>query len=223
VAKRKRQQFAELLTFDNVFQPGYFELQEKGFDLQNNWREAYFKNENPLIVELGCGKGEYTVGQAQHFPNNNYIGVDMKGNRIWRGAKTAFESGMKNVGFVRTHIGQINHIFGEQEVDEIWITFPDPQLRDSRAHKRLTCPRYLGYYKKFLKSDGIVHLKTDSREFFDYTLSVIAEEGHELVYHTHDLYNSGYDNEILSIKTHYEQIFLKEGKPINYLKFRLNF
>ncbi len=221
-AKNKLQRFAENETFENVIQPGFEEVFRKDYKLKGTWQKTYWKNENPIVLELGCGKGEYTVALAEKFPQKNFIGVDIKGARFWRGAKTALEKGMKNVAFLRTRIEFVDSFFGKDEVEEIWITFPDPQLSERRAKKRLTSPRFLNMYRGLLKQNAVINLKTDSKELFDYTKTVLEYNKQEILIATDDLYNSQYCDEILSIKTHYESFYLTQGKKITYIQFRLN-
>lgn len=213
MGKDKLRRFAEIATFDNVI-----EL-ESGKPLKGNWAGQQFKNNHPLILELGCGKGEYTVNLARLYPDKNFIGIDYKGNRIWRGAKTAIEENIPNVAFLRIQIENLLDYFSDQEVDEIWITFPDPQPQVSREKKRLTSPRFLEKYKQILKKGAPVHLKTDSDLLYAYTCEKISELG--LITHaqTDDLYTSGLSDEVLSIKTYYEKKYLAHNKNINYLKF----
>jgi tRNA (guanine-N7-)-methyltransferase len=219
MAHHKLARFAENLTFHNLMQVSYEQLQEEGFTWRGRWNE-YFHNDRPIVLELGCGKGDYTVALAHTRPDRNYVGVDIKGARLWRGAKTAVEKEMTNVAFLRTKIELIDQFFGPEEVSEIWITFPDPQPK--KPNKRLTCPRFLDTYKKILKPDSIVHLKTDSQELHLYTLEeVVAEAGYPVEFATADLYASGYDGEAMLVQTFYEKQFLAEGKPITYLKFRI--
>lgn len=219
MAKHKLQRFSENLTFGNVFQPQPDEGLSNSFPLKGKWNAEYFKNSNSIVLELGCGKGEYTVGLAQKFLNKNFIGVDIKGARLWRGAKTAWESKMTNVAFVRTRIEFLSSFFDEGEADEIWITFPDPQ--PNKAKKRLTSPRFLNLYKNVLKDSGIVNLKTDNLKLYEYSLEVVSENNLEIIENTKDLYASAEGNEILLIKTFYEEKFLAEGIPIKYLRFKL--
>lgn len=220
MAKKKLARFAEMDTFDHVVQAEFSEVFEKDYKLKGNWNNHFFKNNNPIILELGCGKGEYTVGLAGQNPQINFIGIDIKGARMWKGAKTALDTGMKNVGFVRTRIDLINSFFAPEEISEIWITFPDPQPK--KYYKRLTSTRFLGYYQKLLVSNGFVHLKTDSQELHTYTRALVELNHLETEVCTDDLYNSGIADEILSIKTFYEQQFLQKGKPITYIKFKLD-
>jgi tRNA (guanine-N7-)-methyltransferase len=220
VAKRKLQRFAENETFPNVVQPR-LPYPPLSFPLKGRWSSDFFRNDHPIVLELGCGRGEYTVALAKKYPERNFIGVDVKGARLWRGAKTAVEESMNNVGFLRIMIDQIFYYFGENEVSEIWITFPDPQPQVSREKKRLTSPTFLGKYRQFLKPGSIVHLKTDSDSLFEYTEQVIKEEGHTANICTWDLYGSGMADDILDVKTTYEKIFLAEGKKIKYLNFTL--
>ena len=218
--KRKLERFAEIKSFPHFFQPHYYQLVE-GFPLTGKWRSDFFKNNNPIVLELGCGKGEFTVGLAERFPEKNYLGMDVKGARMWRGAKTSLEREMKNVAFVRGKIQNINYIFAEKEVDEFWITFPDPQPSKTRIKKRLTSPSFLERYRNIANQDAIVHLKTDNTMFFEYTLEVIKEQGLELLLHTFDVDQNPGNELVLSIRTFYEEMFRAEGVPIKYLKFRL--
>jgi tRNA (guanine-N7-)-methyltransferase len=220
VGKKKLQRFAEMETFGHVVQPSYDEVFRKDYPLKGKWSQLFFKNNQPIILELGCGKGEYTVGLARKFTKINFIGVDIKGARMWSGAKTAVEENLHNVGFLRTRIDFISSFFAPGEIQEIWITFPDPQPK--KYYKRLTSTRFLGYYKNFLKPDGLIHLKTDNRALYLYTKNVIQVNNLELMEATDNLYNSNMDHAVLSIKTFYEKQFLSEGKPIHYLKFKLN-
>jgi tRNA (guanine-N7-)-methyltransferase len=221
MAKQKLERFAEIAEFPNVFHLTYENL-KSDFPLKGKWNESYFKNNQPLILELGCGKGEYTIGLAEKFPGKNFIGVDIKGNRMWVGAKAALENKISNAAFLRTRIDFIEYCFGKDEVSEIWITFPDPQPQKPRERKRLTAPMFLDRYKKFLKPGGIIHLKTDSQMLYNYTLEVIEQNNYDLLDSTNDLYNApaNEDHEnARSIKTYYEQRFLKENLKICYLKF----
>jgi len=213
VGKDKLKRFAEVNTFSNVLQL------DAGKPFKGQWNAVFFNNSNPVVLELACGKGEYTVNLATLFPNKNFIGIDYKGNRIWRGAKTALEEGVNNVGFLRIQIETILDYFAPGEVDEIWITFPDPQPQISREKKRLTSQRFLDKYKLLLKPGGFINLKTDNDAFHAYTAEKIATTNLSLHIKTEDLYNSVYTNEVLSIKTYYEKKYLKENKNINYLKF----
>ncbi len=220
MGKNKLARFAENETFANLFQLTYEQITKEGFALKGKWNENFFKNDNPIVLELGCGKGEYTVGLAKKYPNKNFIGIDIKGARLWRGCKTSNEDKMTNVAFVRTHIQMIESYFAENEVSEIWITFPDPQLK--KPNKRLTCERFLKLYKNILKQDGIVHLKTDSQELYEYTKDeVLIPSKREILYNTNDLYNSDFKEDVIEIQTFYEAMYLKIGKPITYLKFKL--
>jgi len=217
LAKRKIERFAENATFPHLFQPTFDEL-KAGFNMKGCWHE-YFGNDHPITLELGCGKGEYTVALAARYPENNYIGIDIKGARLWRGAKTTAERQSTNVAFLRTRIDMILDAFAPEEISGIWITFPDPQ--PAKARKRLTSPMFLNRYKTLLKPGSIIHLKTDNRAFFDFTLQTIQEEGHQLLMHTFDLYNSNLQEDVMLTQTHYEKIFLGQGIPINYLRFIL--
>jgi tRNA (guanine-N7-)-methyltransferase len=206
--------------YPHVEEPSLEEMNE-GFHLKGKWKQDFFKNDNPLVLELGCGMGEYSVGLAEKFPEKNFLGVDIKGARIWQGATDALKKGLSNVGFLRIRIDWIETCFAQDEVDEIWITFPDPQLKKRRGVKRLTHPEFLKRYSNILKKDGIIHLKTDSQFLHGFTLGIITGENHILEDSTHDLYTSPVEREHMQIKTHYEQIYLDRGLPITYLRFRL--
>lgn len=219
MAKQKLQRFDEMAVFSHVFQPSTEICRTDVFHLKGKWSSEYFKNDNPIVIELGCGKGEYTIGLAEKYTDKNFIGIDIKGARMWRGAKTALENKMSHVAFVRCRIDNICSIFGRDEISEIWITFPDPQ--PGKAKKRLTSPKFLNYYTNFLQKDGFVNLKTDNTMLYDYTTDVINHNSLPVIKTTNDLYNSDITNEILSIKTHYESIFLKQNIPIKYLRFKL--
>ncbi|MDO5759826.1 MAG: tRNA (guanosine(46)-N7)-methyltransferase TrmB [Bacteroidota bacterium] len=219
MGKNKLERFAENLTFDNLFQVPYEEIKDKSFFLKGKWRKEYFKNDNPIVLELGCGKGEYTVGLASKHKEKNFIGIDIKGARLWRGCKTAFENKMRNVAFLRCHIQMIESFFAPEEINEIWITFCDPQLKNE--NKRLTCPRFLNRYAKILSKDGVLYLKTDSSELYEYTSQMLKEEKHRIIYETNDLYNTDIEDEVKEIQTFYEKMYLNEGKPIKYIKFKL--
>jgi tRNA (guanine-N7-)-methyltransferase len=219
VARHKLAQFAENETFSHVFYMPWEELQN-GFDLKGNWKKAFFKNDNPITLELGCGKGEYTVGLARKYPNRNFIGIDLKGSRMWHGASVVQKEGLKNVAFIRTKIDLLLHYFAANEVAEIWLTFSDPQPK--RERRRLSSPLFLNLYREVLESNGIIHQKTDNRELFEYTLDVVNYFKFPLDYFSYDVYASDSDNDLVEIQTYYEKMFLKDGIPINYMKFRLN-
>lgn len=222
MGKDKLRRFAENETFPNMFQAQYIDLErENGFSLKGEWRKDFFKNNNPIVLELGCGKGEYTVGLGRKYKDKNFIGVDIKGARMWRGCKTSIEENLNNIAFLRTHVQIIDKYFSEGEVDEIWITFCDPQLK--KPNKRLTSPRFLDIYSRILKPGGIIHLKTDSQELYDYTLEeVLIPNNYKIHYNTNDLYSTEDMHEVKEIKTYYENIYLKENKPITYLEFEIN-
>ena len=221
-SKNKLKRFKENETFTNVFQPTREEVVGDQFQLKGKWSSDFFKNDNPIVLELGCGKGEYSVGLAERFPEKNFIGIDIKGARFWRGAKTAVESGMNNVAFVRTQIELINHIFAENEISEIWITFPDPQIKYKRTKHRMTNAEFLERYKKILKPSGLMHLKTDSEFMHGYTLGLLHGLGHEVIYANHNIYkNEGAPAEVTGIQTFYESQYLEVNKPITYIKFRI--
>jgi tRNA (guanine-N7-)-methyltransferase len=217
VGKNKLQKFGEMETFPNVFQYPFAALQEKGFEMKGRWNELFFKNNHPVVLELGCGKGEYTVGLGALFPEKNFIGIDIKGARMWTGAKQAIEDGMTNVAFLRTHIELLNHFFGEGEISEIWITFPDPQMR--KINKRMTSTRFMKLYRQTLNKNGIIHLKTDSHFMYTYTCEMVKINHFPIIIQTDDLYHSRLADEILSIQTFYEQQWLDRGLNIKYLKF----
>src|SRR5690606_7148212 len=225
MGKNKLRRFSENETFGNVFQPNRQEMIQ-GFDLRGNWNKEFFQNENTIVLELGCGKGEYTVALAQKFPDKNFIGIDIKGARFWRGAKTAVENGMENVAFLRTQIELIDYAFAENEVSEIWITFPDPQIKFRRTKHRLTHPDFLKKYHKVLIENGLVHLKTDSEFLHGYTHGVIQLQEHKVLISSHNVYhpdNRELPEEITSVQTFYEQKFLEANKNITYIRFSLKY
>lgn len=219
MGKNKLAKFADMDKLSNVFQYPYATLQEKGFELKGSWNKLFFKNNNPIVLELGCGKGEYTVGLAKLFPNKNFIGIDIKGARMWTGATQANRDGLGNVAFIRTHIELLEAFFQSGEVTEIWITFPDPQM--NKVNKRMTSTRFMQLYQKFLDTDGIIHLKTDSNFMYSYTDAMIHINELPIIYQTSDLYNSNLVDDILSIQTFYEKQWISRGLAIKYLKFRL--
>jgi len=203
--------------YPHVFQYPFAVLQENGFELKGHWNEFFFKNNNPIVLELGCGKGEYTVGLAKLFPDKNFIGIDIKGARMWTGAKQSLAENLTNVAFLRTHIELINHFFASSEVSEIWITFPDPQM--SKVSKRMTSTRFMKLYREILNDQGVIHLKTDSNFMYTYTCEMVNINHFPVLVQTDDLYHSGLADEILSIQTFYEQQWLDRGLNIKYLKF----
>jgi len=224
MAKHKLQRFAENLTFPNLIQVSYEYLMNVGFEYQGKWN-TFFENDNPIVLELGCGKGDYTVAMARRNPNKNFIGIDIKGARMWRGAKTSNEEKMTNVAFIRTRIELIYLMFGPNEVSEIWVTFPDPQPK--KPNKRLTSERFLSLYKKILRPGSIVHLKTDSQELHAYTRDeVIPQGGYKILFATEDLYHDEKalteQQDAISVQTFYESGYLAQGKPITYLQFTIN-
>ncbi|GFZ82155.1 tRNA (guanine-N(7)-)-methyltransferase [Aquaticitalea lipolytica] len=221
-SKNKLKRFNENETFANVVQPKRDELVNGEFNLKGQWNSSFFKNNNPLILELGCGKGEYTIGLAKKYPNKNFIGIDIKGARFWRGAKTAVEEGIKNAAFLRTQIELIEYAFAEKEVDEIWITFPDPQIKYKRTKHRMTNSEFLERYKKILKPDGVVNLKTDSEFMHGYTLGLLHGAGHEVLYANHNVYKQeGSPEEVTAIQTFYESQYLEKNKAITYIRFKI--
>ncbi|WP_352422530.1 tRNA (guanosine(46)-N7)-methyltransferase TrmB [Proteiniphilum sp.] len=216
MAKNKLSKFADMAIYGNVFQYSFETLKEDGFPFRGKW-QAYFGNDHPVVLELGCGKGEYTVGLARKYPEKNFIGIDIKGARMWTGATQALEEGLANVAFLRTRIELINHFFAENEVSEIWITFPDPQMK--KTNKRLTSTRFMEQYGRMLKEKGIIHLKTDSNFLYQYTKAMVEENLIEVLFDTDDLYNSGLNEDILEIRTFYEQQWLSRGLDIKYIRF----
>jgi tRNA (guanine-N7-)-methyltransferase len=221
VGKGKLSKFEEMKTFKNVFQPSLDEIFNKDFHLKNSWKQEHFGNENPIVLELGCGKGEYSVGLASKFPDRNFIGVDIKGARIWTGARQALSQEIPNVAFIRARIEFITSFFGPGEVDEIWLTFPDPQLKKRRNKKRLTASRFLNSYREFLADGGIIHLKTDNAELYKYTLDLLRGNNLQEEIATADLYGDKQDELVHGIKTYYENQFIEIGLNIHYLRFRL--
>ncbi len=222
-SKNKLKRFKENEGFNNVFQPSREDLLNDKFNLRGNWNRLVFKNRNPIVVELGCGKGEYTLGLAKMFPEKNFIGIDIKGARFWKGAKTSLSEKINNVVFIRTQIELIENIFLMDEISEIWITFPDPQIKYKRTKHRLVNMDFLNRYKNILIKGGIINLKTDSDFLHGYLIGLIQGMGHEIIYSNHDIYNSsGVPIEATAIQTYYESLYLAEGKPITYLKFRYN-
>lgn len=221
-SKNKLKRFKENETFQNVVQPARGDVVENQFRYKGNWQKEFFQNENPIILELGCGKGEYSIALAKAFPKKNFIGIDIKGARFWRGAKTALEENLNNVGFIRSQIELVDLLFAENEVDEIWITFPDPQIKYKRTKHRLTNSEFLQKYKKILKPSGVVNLKTDSEFMHGYTLGLLHGEGHEILHANHDVYKNVYSpKEVVGIQTFYEKQYLEQGKPITYIQFRI--
>lgn len=223
MGKGKLQKFAEMETFRNVFQYPYSVIENVPFEMKGRWRDEYFHNQNPIVLELGCGKGEYTVGLARMFPDINFIGVDIKGARMHKGAKEAISENLANVAFLRTNIEFIDRFFGEDEVQEIWLTFSDPQMKNPR--KRLSSTYFMERYRRFLVDNGIVHLKTDSNFLFTYTRYMVEHNSLPLLFSTEDLYHTdGIDEatrQILGIKTYYEQQWIERGLNIKYMKFEL--
>ncbi|MDR0420253.1 MAG: tRNA (guanosine(46)-N7)-methyltransferase TrmB [Prevotellaceae bacterium] len=218
--KDKLRKFRENTEFTSLYQPTLDTILNSDYELKGKWNTNVFKNDNPIVLELGCGKGEYTVALSQKFPDKNFIGIDIKGARLWKGAKFAHENKLKNVAFIRTRIDFITSFFAENEISEIWITFADPQLKRSR--KRLTGIMFLNKYKKILKPNGIIHLKTDSRFLHEYTLALAVQNNFKIIESNSDIYGSNRADDILSIKTFYELQFLEHGFAITYLAFCLN-
>ena len=223
MGKDKLRRFEENKNFHNLYQPSFDEIFHRDYELKGRWGEHVFGNNHPIVLELGCGKGEYTLALAALHEDMNFLGMDIKGARLWRGARTALEEHRSNVAFVRGRIEFIESFFGPGEVSEIWITFPDPQPK--RENKRLTAPPFLNKYKAFLKPEAVIHLKTDSRELFDYTKEVVQQrEDMRILEAITDIYRSGEvpAHEILSVRTYYESHFLAQGKAITYLKFAVD-
>ena len=220
MGKNKLAKFADMEEFPHVFQVSSHAVREgQTFEMKGKWNELFFKNINPIVLELGCGKGEYTVGLGELHPDKNFVGVDIKGARIWSGAKDSFQKGMKNVAFLRTNIEMIFHFFAENEVSEIWLTFPDPQMK--KVTKRLTATNFMKSYQQFLKPNGLIHLKTDSNFMFTYTCEMVKANQFEVIFSNNDLYASNLNDPILSIKTYYEQQWLERGLTIKYIQFEL--
>ena len=222
MGKDKLRRFQENLTFECFIQPKLENIFCTDHPLKGNWHRDIFKNDKPIVLELGCGRGEYTVALAAQDPTRNYIGIDIKGARMWRGAKTATEDKMDNVAFLRTRVELINTFFGPEEVSEVWVTFPDPQLKTRRAKKRLTSPAFLQCYAKFMTRDGVINLKSDSKHLYAYTQEVIEHFALPCEVANDDIYGSGYADAKLSIKTTYEAMFLQRNLPITYTRFSLD-
>ena len=223
-SKNKLKKFIENESFSNVIQPNRKKLISNFFKLKGKWNSLYFKTNKPIIIELGCGKGEYTVNLAKLNPNKNYIGIDIKGARFWKGAKTAIDATLENVVFLRTQIELLEYVFGNDEIHEIWLTFPDPQIKFQRRKHRLINPVFLELYKKILNKNGVIHLKTDSEFLHGYTLGLLENSNIKPLFSNHDIYkNNNAPTEVLDIKTHYEKLFLEENKNISYLSFSFNY
>ncbi len=219
MGKNKLAKFAELETFSHVFQVASNQIVNgEKFDLKGNWRKNFFQNEHPIVLELGCGKGEYTVELAKKYEHKNFIGVDIKGARLWTGAKIALAEKLSNVAFIRTDIEMIAHFFEENEVDEIWLTFPDPQMK--KTTKRLTATNFIYIYQKFLKSEGLIHLKTDSNFMFTYTKAMIEVNNFPIRTIDEDIYSKATLDPVLEIKTYYEKQWLERGITIKYISFQ---
>lgn len=223
MGKGKLAKFADMERYENVFQYPFSVVDNVPFEMKGHWREQYFHNDNPIVLELGCGKGEYTVELARLYPNVSFIGVDIKGARMWTGATKALEANLKNVAFLRTNIEIIDRFFSKDEVQEIWLTFSDPQMKN--VHKRLTSTFFLERYRHFLVDNGIIHLKTDSNFLFTYTTYMVEHNELPVLFRTTDLYHTeGLDEEtkkILSIQTYYESMWIERGLNIKYMKFQL--
>ena len=225
MGKGKLAKFADMETYENVFQYPFSVVEHVPFEMKGHWREQYFHNDHPIVLELGCGKGEYTVELAKLYPDINFIGVDIKGARMWTGATQALHEGLKNVAFLRTNIEIIERFFSENEVQEIWLTFSDPQMKNPR--KRLTSTYFMERYRKFLVDGGIIHLKTDSNFLFTYTTYMVEHNHLPIEYRTEDLYgnhNSQFsilNSQLLSIQTYYESMWIARGLNIKYMKWRL--
>ncbi|MCC8188493.1 MAG: tRNA (guanosine(46)-N7)-methyltransferase TrmB [Bacteroides sp.] len=219
MGKNKLQKFADMAAYPHVFEYPYSVAEEIPFDMKGNWHRDFFGNDRPIVLELGCGRGEYTVGLGRRFPEKNFIGVDIKGARMWSGATEALEEGLANVAFLRTNIEIIDRFFAAGEVSEIWLTFSDPQMK--KVTKRLTSTYFLERYRRFLTTDGRIHVKTDSNFLFTYTRYLLEENKLPVEVMTEDLYRSGAADEILNIKTYYEQQWLDRGLNIKYIRFRL--
>ena len=227
MSKGKREKFSELRQMPHVFQNFVWDepsmenhLGEK-VNYKGQWNEVFFNNNNPIVLELACGYGEYTMAMAERFPEKNFIGIDLKGNRIYTGAKYAMDKGLKNVAFIRMRIESLCHFFAEAEISEIWIPFPDPQLKKSKARKRLTNYRFLNLYRKVLQPGGFMHLKTDNTPLYEYSLESLQENGCEILEHYRDIHGDRVDNALLQeVKTRYEKMHLEKGETIKYIRFR---
>ncbi len=219
MSKGKLAKFADMQSYPHVFEYPFSVVENVPFEMKGSWNRDFFHNDNPIVLELGCGRGEYTVGLARMFPDKNFIGVDIKGSRMWSGATEALQEGLPNVAFLRTNIEIIDRFFGEGEVSEIWLTFSDPQMK--KATKRLTSTYFMNRYRRFLVPDGLIHLKTDSNFMFTYTQYMVQKNGFQVEFQTDDLYHSGLVDKILGIQTYYEQQWLDRGLTIKYMKFRL--
>lgn len=220
MGKNKLARWTEFGSYSNVIQPVIGDVADKDHPIKGKWHNEMFGNNNPIVLELGCGKGEYTVNLADRYPEKNFIGIDIKGARMWRGARTSNEQQLRNVAFLRTRIEFIRSFFASDEVDEIWITFPDPHPGGRNHNKRLTSASFLNSYREILRDNGLIHLKTDNSELHLFTLKLLKENNIDPIFATDNLYN-GQENEILSIKTHYEKLFLSHGMKITYVCFRL--
>ena len=222
-SKNKLKRFEDNKSFKNVIQPARTILEKDAFEFKGYWKVKYFKNDHPIILELGCGKGEYTLHLATQNPDKNFIGIDIKGARFWRGAKTALEKNLENIAFVRVQIKMIDTIFSADEVAEIWITFPDPQIKFKRSKHRLIHPEFLNLYRQILKTEGSVHLKTDSEFLYGYTLGLMHSPAYRLRYSHHDIYNNpNAPRSAVAVQTFYEKIFLEQNKPITYIQFQFS-
>ena len=219
MGKNKLKRFAENETFENLFQHTDFDARNEPFPMTGKWHSDYFKNDNPIVLELGCGRGEYTTGMAARFPDKNFIGIDRKGARIWRGCKDGIEKNLKNVAFLRIPIEDIAYYFAQDEVSEIWVTFPDPQLRKER--RRLISPNFISKYRKILTPSGIVHLKTDSRELYEYVVETAPVEKWSIIENIPDVYADDVTSILTEIQTFYEKKWLLEGKRISYVALML--
>ena len=218
MSKKKLIHFQENLLFPHLFQAKYHEL-ITDHHLRLKWKQEYFQNTNPVILELGCGKGEYTIGLAERSPDENFIGMDVKGARLWRGCKIVEEKHLNNVAFIRSQVDHITKFFGADEISEIWITFPDPQVKKER--KRLTSPVFIEKYRKILIPNGLIHLKTDSFDLYTYTLGILKRDNHPVLFSTDDLYHMQTIDDAGTIQTYYEKMWLEKGKKICYLKFHI--
>ncbi|HNX78326.1 MAG TPA: tRNA (guanosine(46)-N7)-methyltransferase TrmB [Prolixibacteraceae bacterium] len=217
MGKNKLARFAEMAEFENVFQPDYDAIRENGFSLKNRWAEHYFRNQAPITLELGCGKGEYTVGLAERYPDRNFIGIDIKGARIYTGARDALQKNLKNVAFVRTKIENAELLFGPGEIAEIWLTFPDPQMKKER--KRLTSSWFLERYRKFLSENAVIRLKTDSGFQYSYTRALAQQNNFRIINDCADLYATPLPDDLPAITTFYEKQWRERGMSIKYLAF----